>query len=390
MGWNWIFIPSFFISRYNEKKNRFAMACIGDRRECSIQKFMLGKVREYFMERKDNFYFFTGTKEDLYSYNVLFQGKSSSLIELDIYYMKQIEKWHNKEIGSEIEVLPSIYYRKIKSEQPKNVFSKTLNFIYSQLFDKQKFNIVIEVRNIRDSFKIVKDDIEHEYNCYVDAEYIEENLYIDTKELPYPNSLGGGPNRCDIWGIFSRLKLLDYRDDLYNILDNKRMFELSSCNDRLLEVCINSKHCGKIIKKMKEGKYKAKFEVDNNYYDDDISVELQDGTYRLNEGKHRVCMAKRFNIERIPAQVTTIISDKDTLVKPKRFFHSKPLNCENILIDCYDKYNRLGLSNDSVRELNETVSDMELVNFIETTVGKTLTEIERELLGGILDNPPSS
>ena len=135
---------------------------------------------------------------------------------------------------------------------------------------------------------------------------------------------------------------------------------------------------------MTEGKYEAKFEVDNSYYDDDISVTLEDGTYSLNEGKHRVCIAKRFNIERIPAQVTTIINDKDTLVKSKSMlepipFNYKRVNCENILIDCYEKYNMIGLNDEDVRKLNETVSDKDLVNFIETTVGKTLTEIEREI-----------
>ena len=321
------------------------------------------------------------------------------LSDLDSYYMKQIEEKYDNRIGDLIEVLPSIYYVKtaclkvnipIRDPNIKNIldlFKVLMTVLYNLIYRKQKFKITIKIKNTRDQFRVVQfNEKQKESVYYRDNESIPKNDYIDPKVLPYPDTLGGGAGRCIIWSIFSNLGLLDNgSDELYSVISTRKMFEISSYSNKLSNMCLRSKPCGEIIEKMKEGKYEANFEIQDEWRDD-IQVQYEDGRYWLSEGKHRVCIAKRFKIDRIPVKITIIKPNKENYVKVGvleegvKAFYKEELNCKNILFDCYDKYNRLGLSIDDVRKLNEKgISDSEFVNFIEQTTNKDIVDLANEV-----------
>lgn len=345
---------------------------------------MSNRMKNLKIEIKDNEYSLNLQQDDLNSFKVLFQNKLLSLKNLDLYYMKQIESKYGGNIGYEIEVLPSVYYKKkafLKKVVSPHDITLLFQLLYNSLYSRQKFNITINVRNIRDSFKIFRSNETLEENGYYsEPSCNKENKYLNPTDLPYPDTLGKGAGRCVIWSLFSNLGMLDWNDEKYIILEHERMFEVSRYSKKLLDYCYNSSHCGEIIKKMKQGKYEAKFETNNDMYDDDIKVEFRDGKYRLNEGKHRVCMAKRFDIKSIPVEVTTVINNKGSFNQSryKTNLYNKKLNCEDILTECYNKYDKLGFTKKDVRKLNETVRDNEFVNFIEQTKKKDIKDFAIE------------
>ncbi|QGG46322.1 hypothetical protein [Heliorestis convoluta] len=348
------------------------------------------KPRKISIRSEKNKYYCNLYHQNLYSIKVYFQEKQLTLMDLDTYYMEQINNKFDGKIGHKIEVLPSVYYIKTaflnKNTSRRNYDSKLktlLNVIYNHLYSRQIFNITVDVKNIRDRFEMVdSSEVFEENGYYTDRKYRTENKFLDPKYLPYPDTLGKGPGRCVIWSIFSVLGLLDHGHEVYSIFSHRKMFEVTSYSDRLLNACLNSQHCGEIIKKMQKGKYKAKFETKDENFDDDIQVSYENGRYMLSEGKHRVCMAKRFNINSIPVEVTITTVDEESYVKsnlliPQRFY-KKFINCENILTECYDRYKKLGLDREDVRTLNETASNSNYVDYLEKITNKNILLLAKE------------
>ena len=209
----------------------------------------------------------------------------------------------------------------------------------------------------------------------------KEFRYINPNDLPYPNTLGKGAGKCVIWSIFSNLNLYSTSYNLYSVMSAKDMFEMSSQNEKLLQCCCRSWLCGPIISKMKEGRYEAKFENQSeNDYRDDIFVSCRNGKYSLYEGKHRVCIAKRLNIELVPAIVEVYEYEKKELYKKMRkleSYNSKKCTCENILAECIKIYTNLGLSVADIHELNEVIGNKGMLEFIEERSGKSIAELAR-------------
>lgn len=327
---------------------------------------------EYTLELKE---------EELLRHKVQFQNHFLYLADLDSHYHKKIKSLHDNNLGVEIEVLPSIYYKKFAKLHPKKVIhhkdqfaSKIAKSLYNYFYDKQKYEIIITVKNIRDRFKLFSTDEEIPNSYYPTINVKDDELtYLNPTLLPYPSSLGGGASGCAIWSLFQKLDMVNTYSNTYEILSVRKMFEITSHNPKMLEICKKSNPCGPIIKKMQEGDYKIGSECGC----DDIKAEVVDGTkYYAHEGKHRTCIAKRFNIKEIPILLTHSETDKS-----QRWYDHRRIpkdmngNCEYILAACYERFKKVGLNIEDVRKLNESISDTDYVSFIEQKVGKELTEI---------------
>jgi len=123
-----------------------------------------------------------------------------------------------------------------------------------------------------------------------------------TELLDYPSVLGDSTRKkylhgCIVCQRFRELGIAEEPQDIYAILTatakNKETYN---------ELCLESTFCAPLIQKFQNRTYKAKY--DGGDGDDDISVSIINGEYYVDEGKHRVCIAKRFEIKEIPVIFT--------------------------------------------------------------------------------------
>lgn len=128
-----------------------------------------------------------------------------------------------------------------------------------------------------------------------------KNILVETDVLPFPNSLGNNGD-SDIRGIKHGCMLCQYFLDIEGHkepLNIKQIISSTSSDEFYLEICKSSIHCMKLLNKFQSGTYKLI--ADGGDGKDDITIGFNDGEYYIYEGKHRVCVAKRFNIKTLPA-----------------------------------------------------------------------------------------
>lgn len=114
----------------------------------------------------------------------------------------------------------------------------------------------------------------------------------------YPTAL---ENRC--------LLLRQLGLDTYRCTDEELLDALneSAKHPENLDICKNNSRCGAFWDKLQQG-------VTPFFERDPIRLEEYNGRYWVNEGKHRVCMAKRCGAERIDAYVWKLGEDERTLL----------------------------------------------------------------------------
>jgi hypothetical protein len=123
-----------------------------------------------------------------------------------------------------------------------------------------------------------------------------------TELLDYPCVLGDSTRKkylhgCIICQRFRECGIHEEPQNIYNILTTT-----AKDKETYNKWCLESTFCAPLIQKFLNGTYKAKY--DGGDGDDDISVFKMDGKYCVDEGKHRVCIAKRFDIKEIPVVFT--------------------------------------------------------------------------------------
>ena len=319
-------------------------------------------------------------------------------------------------LNKSFELLPSIYCT-IKKRWDDDIFTRyynkykdTNNFIkklfitLSILIIKYRFNnqsveIILEVRNKRDNIEILegvfkntisrfknKDEslyekIENDKNesCY--RGYDPRGMYVDTKKVFYPTTMGGGAGRCVVWDIFQTLDLMNTFKEDYKVFDVETMLEGSSYNEGILELCSNYGTCGYLLEKFKSDSYCTSEEL----YDQIELIEYK-GHYFPHEGKHRVCIAKRFKIPKIYAKVTKSINiekrqiDKDANSISIKNNYTRKIGENDILNAYYKVFRDIGLEDENVRYITEEgLSDAEVINYIEKTTKKSLLELSKEV-----------
>lgn len=310
----------------------------------------------------------------IFNMNLKFNGKDIPLYS----FVEAYKKKQNNSLEM-VEILPSIYCNAVLNT--KIGWKKILHRI--KVYFDEEDDYIIYIKNIRDSVSI---EMEGEYDYLNKSAYSvkcgEDNTYVKTELLPYPSLLGGG---CCIWSLFSAIELFttcSESDVLYKPLSESQLLRITADISVLNEnVCKNSVCCGEFINKMLDGTFVPIYADEDSY--NAIKVVCVDGKMSLDEGKHRVCAAKRFGIEQIPATVY-YYSNNETgdsyyqNTNSMRFWLGdikKESLCNEILEECYRIYRNIGLSDNNIRELNETVTDDCFISFLEKMTGKSIMEI---------------
>ena len=306
---------------------------------------------------------------DIFKMIIKFNGK-----EIPLYHF--INSYKNKKDDSKdmLEILPSIYC---------NTILNTLDGVDRLYYQLQSFwlgrkeQYIIYVKNMRDYFSVIGKDYKVEYPKTTKIDV--RNTYIDTKLLPYPSMLGGG---CWMWRLFEKIDLLQSSThSLYCPLTEAQVLKVTENCKVLNEKICRQSRCERFIKKMMEGTFVPIYEDED--FENAISMECIDGKFRLYEGKHRVCAAKRFKLKQIPATIYyyTITNDKKLQDEHEHTEKMWIQNgryidlCDEILKECYRIYTAIGLSEDNIRELNEAVDDDNYIAFLERKTGKCILEI---------------
>ena len=307
--------------------------------------------------------------DDIFKMNIKFNGKEIPLhLFIDSYNKKRNQ---SKEM---MEILPSIYCNTVLNTLDKG---DRLLYQLENLFLDRKEQYIIYVANIRDYFSVV-DKMDKER--YPEQEKINvRNTYIDTKVLPFPSTLGGG---CRMWRLFEKIDLLRWSSNsLYCPLTVSQTLKVTSNSQLLNEKICRESRCEEFIKKMMGGTFVPIYDDEDSY--NAISMQCIDDKIRLCEGKHRVCAAKRFGLKEIPATVYYYritngvkLLDEQERAEEMRIWDGKYTDvCDEILRECYRIYTTIGLAEEDVRELNESVEDDNYIAFLERKTEKNILEI---------------
>lgn len=308
---------------------------------------------------------------------VKFQNKKLFLSNIIDEYIDEMKS------KQRIEILPGVYikiaaklnfYLSLIRHESSHFFSELIRYTILKIIPVKIF---VEVYNKKDKINICSNEkkemqkdyyYEHDYKNYYDR--------ISPKLLPYPDTLGGGGGRCVIWSIFQDIGLLEVGcESAYEFYSLSQLLDMTSTNSKLLDKCKESRNCGYIIRKMLNDEYKGTWE--NNNKNDDITVQLEEGKYSLCEGKHRVCMAKRFGINNIPVEVTEVFKKKKMYYNSNIFGCNADINrytCHEIMEDFYSTLNRIGINKEDSHKL--LIGDfIDIVEFIEEKSGDNIIEI---------------
>lgn len=314
------------------------------------------------------------TRDEIHVREFEFAGEK---LELS-YFLYEFED-KEKIWGEEVEVLPSIYcWRKTYLPKRLRKYEKYYLNIMQIFFNRDLESFFIETRNRRNYFDIKKTNFPQLGNKVLEdlfGEYEKVDTYVETEKLPYPGMLHNG---CKMWSVFSKLGLYD--GGIYSPLSGSQVLKVTSYIENLNNtICKNSK-CNDFIPKMLNGTFEPIFVKDNSR--DAISVTSKfEGYYELDEGKHRICAAKRFGLDRIPATVyieKTKQCFEGILPRPFSLTIPKKIFCSEVLKEYKRIYADLGLNEEDMKELTEKISDEKYIQFVENKTGKSIIELYKE------------
>ncbi len=187
---------------------------------------------------------------------------------------------------------PKFWLKKKKKIKRKKIKRYVIDF--DSVNWEQSINIVDDyIKKFENKYSIRRKKINM-------SRYIEKNTIIETDLLPFPNALGNNGD-LDIKGIKHGCLLCQYLIDYENYDQPLNIYSIlssTSSDEFYLDICKKSVHCMKLLNKFQSGTYKSL--ADGGDGKDDITIGLKRGDYTIYEGKHRVCVAKRFNVKTIP------------------------------------------------------------------------------------------
>lgn len=299
-------------------------------------------------------------------------------VKLDLFYFLQEFETKEKVWGEEVEILPSIYcWRKTYLPKVLKQYERIYLKFMEVFFYKDLEVFFIENRNIRNYFNIEKEKHPELAKSITDFEYEAIDTYVETEKLPYPDMLHNG---CKMWSIFQKLGL--YNNEIYSPLSGSQVLKVTSYCENLNELICKKSRCNDFIEKMLNGTFEPIFVKDNSR--DAISfLRTFKGYYELEEGKHRICAAKRFRLEKIPATVYQQKIKNPSMEESTRLNFlspviSKKTFCTEVLKKYKQIYANLGLSEGEMKELTEEIPDEKYIEYIENKAGKSIMELFEE------------
>jgi hypothetical protein len=192
----------------------------------------------------------------------------------------------------------------------------------------------------------------------------------------FPEVMGGGGHQCELQNAFILSQLLN-NSRAYTILGLEEVLTATSESSYFLDYCQNCKNCMNIRELLVNSE---KNEILSSR--DHITLSEYGGYYFPTNGNHRICVAKRFNIPRIYAQVNHHKLKSKIAPKSHNSFYNLTkfkIKTTEVLSDCYSSFAELGLTKQDVRFiLSEGLHGLALIEYIEKTTGKNLDELYRE------------
>lgn len=322
----------------------------------------------------------TLSHKEFCSHFVVFQRKYMRLENLLNFYNDKLQGVESDEY---VEVLPSIYLKcKVTVKKAdfkgriRNSFFKILKIepSYYEILQRTTYHFEFDIRNIRDSFRIVDEnstDTVTTEKWLGDKEIKDELRYVHSDELIYPNSLGSGAGNCGIWYIFRKNGLFTTMDRAYSLFDLSTLMEITSYRPEYLDtICLMGKTCSKIIPLMRNGDFLPGYLSGT----DDIETEFNGSKYITSEGKHRTCAAKKMKLNSVP--VMTYIPATVKGIYGNTYCKGFEKDCEDILKTCYGLFEQIGLTKEDVQYLNEHITNDLYIQYIEEKTGKRFEEIK--------------
>ena len=260
-----------------------------------------------------------------------------------LYFRFQSQKFKFRDITDSLddesynEIFPGIYMRSVKSE-PK------LKRLINKFFKKKLY--MLRNENLRDFFQVCS-ELEETRSEYHDGDIISTQIeHVNPQNVEQPGNLGGGRcGGCPVYSYFNRIGVLGEHDiNGYYFFRDEEAIEATRKEEFFLDKCRYSTCFQTYEKILKEG-YSEELEMR-----DQIKVQYQNGRYSAGEGKHRVCVMRRFGYSNIIPMRVTRVSDSSGnpgRIMDKQFFSDN----KHVLESCYGVYERLGISSDDVRDL---------------------------------------
>ncbi|MDM0612623.1 hypothetical protein QTH09_16545 [Clostridium perfringens] len=253
------------------------------------------------------------------------------------------------------ELMPGVYFRSIGSKaivKIKNKFDDIVIFKFPKVVYKQ----------FHDEASEILFNIEHTN--------FQELKKTEIKKIPLKNiiiedDMGGDSRDCELYildEIFSNL-------DFY-FFDTQMKIEHSTRNKNLLNICKNSKCCSKTI---------SNFDLDKcieNYYHRVQAYKVND-IYIIKNGKHRVCCAKKTNLDYIYAEVTYLKIFSELVPNHSCMIRvSSNKEAKKLVKNYYDFFKKLNINNKELKKLLEDgISRLGFLEVLEKRNNKSLYEV---------------
>lgn len=309
------------------------------------------------------------TETELYDYSFFFNGEKYLFIHVLNEYRDELRtnEWH--------EVLPGIRL----SDRCKYSSYVNLNnlqrWFWGFYYRVMGYCFEIEIDNKRNSyyFKSIKsnDKVSTEESPQICAEgthYINVNPNL----IDYPESMGGGAARCAVWALFEKLGLFStfYYD--YNMYSLSEILKNVTEHGTLIEVCRGQESCMALLKTFQAGAYRP---------EPYIRVCYEDGTYSVDDGNHRICVARRFDITQIPIKLTTFVqTDESEIYDEPSYSGQGSSSCKKVMTQYNSIIKNLGLSNEEGHFLLRTPIDgIDLIRYIEKVKGMSIDEVVQSI-----------
>lgn len=300
---------------------------------------------------------------------------------------KMVDFYFSDNKDDKVEFLPGIYIRVedyYEDNHSRNIIKSFLNLVISS---RKKTKIIIEINNNRDDIilrfnknevyaqRIRSSKMENEfnYNKYNDSK-IGEYDYIDCSKIMYPMSSGGSGDRCIMKSIFHSLSLLAYNDyEEYELFTEHEMYTTSATHNLLFEKCKSFERCFDIAEKMHNGTFTQPTE---EWWGDNIKLTCNNDVYKISNGNHRVCSAKRFGVKHVYSEVSKKIKYETDFDNSEYMPYFNFYDNRKILESFYKKMKTLNLNDEHKKHILESgLRGVELIEYIEEVNEKDIIEL---------------
>lgn len=253
------------------------------------------------------------------------------------------------------ELMPGVYFWSIGSKaivKIKNKFDDIIVFKFPKVVYKQ----------FRDENSEILYRLSHNNSYEVEKIKVEK---VPLKNIVIEDRMGGNENRC-------KLHILDkfFYDLKFPFFDTQMKMEISTQNKKLLNICQNSQQCKNII---------SNFDLNKciDRYSHRVCAYKVNNIYVIKSGKHRVCCAKKTNLEYIYAEVTYLKRVPELLPEHSHMrIVSSSKEAKKLVKNYYDFFKKLNINNKEMKKILEYgINRLEFLDILEKRNNESLYEI---------------